>query len=221
MFGQMTWTMNRALAASALALGALAMAGNPFGGHSVSLNTRELAAIVESDVDRVQPTDLADRIIRGASDYRLIDVRDAAAFAQYHIPTAELVPLTALAEAPLARNESIIVYSDDTARGAQAWMLLRAQGFRGVVMLHGGLEAWKNDVVFPTAPADPTPTTQAAFDRALRVAQFFGGRGRAASGGDSGVPLMIAAPATPTAATAGPASAKGGPAPAKKKKEGC
>lgn len=218
---QMQWTTNRALAAAALALGALAMAGQPMRGHVVTIDTQELAAIVGANVDRVRPVELADRIVQGASDYRLIDLRDAAAFTQYHIPTSENIPLTALPDAALTRNEKIILYADDNVRGAQAWMLLRAQGFTGVRTLQGGLAAWKDEVVFPVAPATPNAESDAQFARALQVAQFFGGRGRAASGNDAAPAMLIAAPAAPTATTAGPAATKGAPAPAKKKKEGC
>ena len=213
------WTMNRVLAVTALALGALAMAGQPLRGHVVTLDTQELAAIVSADVDHVRPSDLADAIVRGASDYRLIDLRDEAAFAQYHIPSAENVPLTRLPDAGLGRNEKIVLYADGGVHTAQAWMLLRAQGYKGVTTLLGGLDAWKNDVVFPMTPTNPTPAQAAQFDRALHVAQFFGGHGRTATAaGDA--PLVMTPPATPTATSAGPAAPKGAPV-AKKKKEGC
>ena len=217
---QIEWTMKRALAATAFALGALAMAGQPMRGHVVTLDTQELATIVTKDVDHVRPADLANAIIRGASDYRLIDLRDEAAFAQYHIPSSENVPLTRLADAALARNEKIILYADDSMHEAQAWMLMRAQGFKGVTTLFGGLNAWKNDVVFPAAPATPTPAEAQRFAQALQVAQYFGGHGRTAAAAGESAPLLVSAPAAPTAAVSGKPAPKGAPV-AKKKKEGC
>ncbi|MBI5168451.1 MAG: hypothetical protein HZA61_03085, partial [Candidatus Eisenbacteria bacterium] len=88
------WTTNRALAAAALALGLLATAGRPTRGHTVTLDTQELATIVESKVDHVSAAELADWIVAGKADYRLVDLRDEAAFAAYHIQDAENVPLT-------------------------------------------------------------------------------------------------------------------------------
>lgn len=216
----MTWTLKRALAAAAFALGALAMAGQPVRGHVVTIDTQELATLVESKVDHVLPVDLADSIIRGASDYRLVDLRDAAAFATYHIPSAENIPLTQLPDSGLARNEKIVLYSDGGIHAAQAWMLMRAQGYKGVTTLFGGLDGWKDDVVFPVAPANPTTAETARFSRALQVAQFFGGHGRAATAAGEAGALTIAAPTAPKSQVSGPAAGKGGPV-AKKKKEGC
>jgi rhodanese-related sulfurtransferase len=217
---QIQWTMTRALAAAALGLGALAMAGEPVRGHVVTIDTQELATLVESKVDHVLPADLADRIVRGASDYRLIDLRDEGEFAKYHIPSAENIPVTQLPDAGLARNEKIILYSDGGIHAAQAWMLLRVQGYRGVTTLFGGLDGWKDEIVFPVAPTNPTPAEAMQFERALQVAQFFGGRGRAASATGDTTSLMIAAPAAPTSSASGPAAGKGGKV-VKKKKEGC
>jgi rhodanese-related sulfurtransferase len=215
------WTMKRTLAASALLLGVLAMAGEPVQGHVVRLDTRELAALVELDTDHVQPEELGDWIVRGASDYRLIDVRDAKAFAEYHIPSAERVPIAQLADADLARNETIVLYSEDGVHAAQAWMLLRARGFKGVRTLDGGLDGWKEDVVFPIAPANPTPWQTARFERRLQVAKFFGGHGRAADAEGSAGALTIAAPEVPKAAAPAAAAPGGGAVSKKKKKEGC
>lgn len=216
----MEWTLKRGLAAAAFGLGALAMAGQPMRGHVVTLDTQELATIVAREADHVTPADLADRVIRGATDYRLVDLREAAPFAAYHIPGAENIPLAQLTDAGLARNEKIVLYSDGGIHAAQAWMLLRAQGYQGVTTLFGGLDAWKDQVVFPVAPMNPTPAQQANFDRALQVAQFFGGHGRAAAAAGGADSLTIAAPAAPKAQVSGPATGKSGPV-AKKKKEGC
>ena len=41
---------------------------------------------------------LAGWIVEGRADYRLIDLRDETAFGEYHVPTAENVPLTTLGE---------------------------------------------------------------------------------------------------------------------------
>jgi rhodanese-related sulfurtransferase len=218
------WTLRRALAAIAIALGALAMAGNPVRGHRVTIDTQELATIVSGRVDHVTPAELADWIVRGASDYRLVDLRDPPEFAQYHIPTAENVPVAQLPDYGMRRNEKVVLYSEGGIHSAQAWMLLRAQGCTGVYILFGGLEAWKDEVVFPVAPANPSPEEAARFERAAQLARFFGGRPRAAAdtSGAAAPEMAIAAPASPAPAGASAAAhaRKGGPV-VKKKKEGC
>jgi rhodanese-related sulfurtransferase len=220
------WTPNRALAAAALLLGVVAIAGNPYRGSSVRLDTQELATIVDSKVDHVTVQELADWIIQGRTDYRLIDLRSEDEYAAYHIPTAEDVPVARLPGYGLARNEKIVLYSEGGIHSAQAWFLLRAEKYAGVYILFGGLEAWKDEVLYPVAPdTTATPQQHAAFERAAQVARFFGGGPRtAAAAADSGA--LIAMPATLAAPSAGIAPPRsptvgGAAAPKKKRKEGC
>ena len=90
-------TLNQKLGALALALGALAVFANVAPGHTVTLNAKELLTGVERQEDHVTPPELAAWIVEGRADYRLVDVRDEKAFAEYHIPTAENVPLATVA----------------------------------------------------------------------------------------------------------------------------
>jgi rhodanese-related sulfurtransferase len=208
-------TLNQKLAALALALGTVALASQPHRGPFVTLDARELAMIVEQEVDHVAPSELAGWIIEGRSDYRLIDLRPEQDFAAYHIPTAEQVPLPALADYPWLRSEKIVLYSDGGIHAAQAWFLMRAQGYTGVYTIRGGLEGWKDEVLFPSLPAEAGPQERARFERAAAVAQFFGGQTRS---GDS--PTEPATSALPTLAS--PVAPGARPfAPKKKKKEGC
>jgi rhodanese-related sulfurtransferase len=221
------WTLNRALAAAALLLGVAAIAGDPNRGTSVRLDTQELATIVGSTVDHVTVQELADWILQGRTDYRLIDLRSEAEYAAYHIPTAENVPVARLPGYGLGRNEKIVLYSEGGIHSAQAWFLLRAQKYPGAYILFGGLEAWTDEVLYPVVPAAATQQQIAAFERTAQVARFFGGGPRAASApADSGAFMALpAAPAAPGAGLAPPRGpAAGGPlrpVAKKKRKEGC
>ena len=221
------WTLNRALAAAALLLGVVAIAGNPYRGSTVSIDTQELATIVGSTVDHVTVQELADWIIQGRTDYRLIDLRSEPEYAAYHIPTAESVPVALLPQYGLGRNEKIVLYSEGGIHSAQAWFLLRAQKYPGAYILFGGLETWKDEVLYPVVPATATPQETAAFERTAQVARFFdGGPRAAAAAADSGsliaLPAMPAAPGISIVPPGAPAA--GGPArpgAKKKRKEGC
>ncbi len=182
--GQTTRTPNgnphRRLAAIAIALAALAVFGDPHGGHLVTLDSKELALIVEGAVDHVTVDALADWIIQGRPDSRLIDLRDPGSYAEYHIPSAESVPLSGLPDYPLQRNEKIVLYSGGGIHSAQAWMLLRAEGYRGVYMLLGGLAVWRDDILFPTPPPNAVEgqaSSQSAisYARLVEVSRYFGG----------------------------------------------
>ena len=210
-----------ALLLAILGVGALVI-GNPTPGTRVTLDTQDLAAIVQAEVDHVEPEELADWLIAGRQDFRLIDLRDEADFAAYAIPGAERLAISDLAAAELPRNEKIVLYSEEGTHSAQAWMLLKAQKYPAVYMLVNGLEGWKEHVLYPVQPAaDAPPAEHAAFAKAAQVAAHFGGTPRAATAPGS-APALAALP-TPAAPTvAAPAAPSGaGRAPAKKKKEGC
>lgn len=210
-------TRNQQLAALALILGIVAIPARPYSGTTVTLDTKALATEVAREADHVDPLDLADWIIKGRSDYRLVDIRTEAEYATYHIPTAESIPLATLTDAPLGRHEKIVVYSEGGIHSAQAWMLLRARDFKGVYMLRGGLEAWNDEVLFPTLAEDPT-AFQAERDARLKsISAHFGG---APVTGDSGS-TAAAAPRVMPKVEAPSSTGAVAPKATKKKKEGC
>jgi rhodanese-related sulfurtransferase len=214
-----TLSLNQKLGVLAVALGALAVFANVAPGHSVTVNAKELLTSVERREDHVSPPELAAWIIEGRADYRLVDVRDQKVFAEYHIPTAENVPLSTVLDGPLSRTDKIVLYGDGTVHAAQAWMVLKGRGFTRVYTLLGGLDAWKDEVLFPVMPQSPSPEEQSRFERAVQVATFFGGQPRAAAAPGSApmalptqaVVPAVAPPTLPSGASAGP----------KKKREGC
>lgn len=204
---------NQWLAVVALLLGALAVVGEPYAGTRTSLDARELAMIVEGRADHVTAPELADWIMQGQTDYRLIDIREDTAYARYHIPGAENVPIRELTEYPLFRNERIILYSGGGIHAAQAWFLLKAMDFPGVYTVLGGLDAWVDEVLYPPAPFVATPESLVEFERAAAVAAFFGGSPRGA--GEEGEPAEIELPTVQMTAPVIVAPRK------KRRKEGC
>jgi rhodanese-related sulfurtransferase len=212
-------TLNQKLGILALALGAIAVAADVAPGHTVKLNAKDLLTNVHRQEDHVTPSELASWIIEGRADYRLVDVRDERAFAEYHIPTAENVPLPAVLDGTLGRTDKIVLYGDGGIHAAQAWMVLKGRGFTRAYTLLEGLDAWKDEVLFPVMPQGPAPEEQARFARAVQVARFFGGQPRAAAAPGAepmALPTQAAAPAVPPPTL--PAGASFGP---KKKREGC
>ena len=211
-------SLNGRLAAIAFVLGFVALfAGSPYTGAGATVNTKELSIVMATGADQVGVTTLADWIIQGKADFRVVDVRPEAAYAEYHLPPAENIPVAGLVQSSLQRNEKVILYAEDAARAAQAWMLLRAKGYKGVYILRGGLEAWKDSVLFPRIPENPTPAQVVEFARAREVSKFFGGTPQAIAGDSTGAPQVamptLAMPSSPATGAAGVTK--------KKKKEGC
>ena len=212
-------TLNQKLGIAAFTLGLGAVFANVAPARTVRLHEKDLLTAVDRREDHVTPQELASWIIEGRSGYRLVDIRDARAYAEYHIPTAENVPLATVADGGLGRTETIVLYGDGGIHAAQAWMVLKGRGYTSVRTLLEGLDAWKDEVLFPVPPASPTPEAGARFERAVQVAKFFGGQPRAAAGAGQTLPVA-AAPAMPSVA---PPTLPGGGAapPTRKKKEGC
>jgi len=210
-------SLNGRLAFAAFVLGFLALfAGTPYHGADAVLNAKELSLTMATDADQVGVTTLADWIIQGRSDFRVVDLRSEAAYAAYHIPPAENIPVARLGESTLQHNEKVILYAERGERAAQAWMLLKAKGYQGAYLLRGGLEAWKDSVLFPRIPANATPSQVVEFARIREVSRFFGGTPQALAGDSAGRSVVL-----PTLSLPAPKAAGGAAAPKKKKKEGC
>jgi rhodanese-related sulfurtransferase len=216
-------TINQRLALVAFILGAVALGASPTRQGVVAFDPRELALAAQRGADHVGVGALADDLVKGHADYRILDVRSEAAYTAYHIPSAESVPLASLAAAELPRNEKLVLYGDDGVQAAQAWFLLKARGYRAVYMLRGGLAEWRDQVLYPVLSEAGSVEARRDNDRRAAVAASFGGAPRAAAPSGSGpapaaVALPVPAPVTPTVQL--PAGAAKPKAPVKRK-EGC
>jgi len=209
-------SMNKKLALIAFVLGLTAIfAGNPYRGSSVTMDTKELALIIDKTVDHVLAEELADWIIQGKSDFKLLDLRAEKEFNEYHIPSAELVPMAELNEYPFLRNEKLVLYSEAGIHSAQAWMLLRAKGYKAVYMLFGGLEEWIDKIIFPKLAQNATPDQTAAFEKMKEVSKFFGGSPQVGGAAEEVSSRKSMPKLEMPGGTSAPTAGK------KKKKEGC
>ena len=77
----------------------------------------------------------------------IVDVRDAAAFGEGHLPDARNIPLAELAkrssELDKLKNRTAVVVCQKGTRAYGAAKILEKAGFADVVVLDGGIEAWK------------------------------------------------------------------------------
>lgn len=210
-------TLNKKLAGISLLLGFIGLfLGNPYKGSKMNIDAKELSLIVGKEVDHVKAEELADWIIQGKSDFTVVDLRTEKEYTEYHIPGAENIPVATLEKSELLRNQKIILYSEGGIHSAQAWMLLRAKDYKGVYILFGGLEEWKDKILFPKIPENATPEQIVNFGKTKEVSKFFGGTPQAGSDSVKKETPKISVPKleTPTTPTT-PATEP------KKKKEGC
>ena len=165
----------RWLAVGALALGLLApLAGNPYRASHAAIDVPALARTVAREEDHVTALELAQWIKDRRPGLRVLDVRSPEEFERYHLPTAERLPLDSLATVPFHADDTLVLYSEGGAHAAQAWVFLRALGYRNVYFLRGGLYEWLEQVMDPTL-ADTTAAAREAFSRAATLSRYFGG----------------------------------------------
>ena len=119
--------------------------------------------------------DLAERIISGDDSLRLFDLRPAAAYQQFHIPTARRVEPAELGAASLSAGAEVVLYGDSRATLSDAVRVLRTRRQAKVLVLREGVSEWLGRVHEPRLAVDATPEERAQFDRAAAMSRFFGG----------------------------------------------
>jgi len=165
----------RGLAAVALTLGLLApLAGSPYRANHAAIDVPALARTVAREEDHVTALELAQWIKDRRAGLRVLDVRSPEEYERYHLPTAEHLALDSLTIVPFHADDTLVLYSEGGAHAAQAWVLLRALGYRNVYFLRGGLYEWLEQVMNPTL-ADTTAAGRDAFARAATLSRYFGG----------------------------------------------
>jgi len=193
---------HRLLAGAAVVLALAALAAGDAPGARVDVAA--LARTVEAGEDHVAALELATWIRDRKPGLRVVDVRSAAEFGEYHLPTAENLPLTALTRTAFRADETVVLYSEGGTHAAQGWFFLRAGGVERAYYLRGGLHEWMTEIVEPTLAADATPAERSAFARKADISRYFGGTPRIAASASS--------PASPTESTSDSEPAAGLPA---------
>jgi rhodanese-related sulfurtransferase len=94
------------------------------------------------------PTELRDHLATTDSDPLLLDVREPWEYRICRIEGSQLVPMGQIpaALATLDPNRETVVICHHGIRSRQVAMYLDYQGFRQVINLNGGVEAWARDV---------------------------------------------------------------------------
>jgi rhodanese-related sulfurtransferase len=167
--------LRRALAAAAIVLAVLAaIVGAPATPSRVaaaSIGAGESAALFPAQtVDAIQ---LAAWIREGARDLRVLDLRGDVAYQERHVPSAEAADFARLDTLARRDGATVVLYSTDDVRDAQAWANLAARGHRHAYVLDGGMDAWLDEVMEPVLRGDSA-------DYMAALSRYFGGSPRTA-----------------------------------------
>ena len=175
---------------------------------------------------------LSHRVIEDHGDFVLVDLRDAGAFEEFHIPGAVNMSAMEIVRPEKARElaggKQIVLYSDSAVDASQASALLQVAGFNALAMA-GNFQDWFDFTSNPAAEIAIVDESVSDSDRQA-FAQFFHGGPitpahtpavTPALGGAAAALGLAPPPAEPepTTGTAGAAAALGLAPPAEEEKE--
>lgn len=127
--------------------------------------------------DEISAVELARWIADRRTGLQLVDLRGQAQFDVDHLPGA--VPLALVDAAALpAAGTTMVVYSDDSITPDAVRKRLADRDRQTVLRLRGGLQAWSDEVLFPTIRSDASTARRRAFDEQARLSRYFGGSPR-------------------------------------------
>jgi len=165
-------TIRRTLAAAAIALAvSAAIAGVPLAPARMAPADVGDGERTDAFARTVGALQLAAWIREGARDLRVLDLRNRSAYETSHVPSAEPADFARLDSLTSRENTTVVVYSDDDVRDAQASANLAARGHRHAYVLSGGMDAWIHDVMAPVLRGDSA-------DYVAALSRYFGGAPR-------------------------------------------
>jgi rhodanese-related sulfurtransferase len=214
------WTINQKLALVAFLLGLFGLfLDDPTKASIATVDINELSLKIQDKSTYVGVEELAGWIIQKKADYVLVDLREEAKYNEYFIPGAVNYMAGDILKANLPKTEKILLYSEDNSEAAQAWFLLKSKNYMAVYILEGGVNKWKELILFPTLPQNATAQQKAEFDKMSEISKFFGGSPRVEATDSTATvqqqpQVVMPKPSAPAA----PAKQAGG---GKAKREGC
>ncbi|MFZ4534817.1 rhodanese-like domain-containing protein [Propionivibrio sp.] len=112
-------------------------------------SAHELVQEARKSIKECLPAEIHDKM--AIPDTLLVDVREPDEYQQGHLSGAENIPRGLLefkiSNEPTLQNltRPIIVYCKNSGRAALSVVAMQAMGFKNVVSLAGGIEAWVAD----------------------------------------------------------------------------
>ncbi|WP_111709192.1 rhodanese-like domain-containing protein [Lutibacter citreus] len=112
----------------------------------------------------ISTDELADRYISRDPTILLIDVRDESSFNENTLPNSVNIPLNKLLDENFDAylNQTaydVILFSNDSFKANQAWILCNRLGYKNLHVLKGGINEWFSTIINPKEPTENMPKT--------------------------------------------------------------
>jgi len=171
--------INKILAIIALTLAVLAwLAGSPYEKTSGPEISPLLASLIPAPEDRLGIVTVAEWIRDRKPGLRILDLRSAEEFEQFHIPTATHVPLLKLAFSNFSTPAVTVLYGANEEQTLRGVLVLRTMGITPLQYLDDGVGQWLKQIINPTLYENPSSEERTQFQNASEVAAYFGGLAR-------------------------------------------
>jgi rhodanese-related sulfurtransferase len=143
-------TLNKKLALVAVLLAVFAaVAGNPYKPYEKPSKTIEEIEVERNLVKFLDALLLAEWIMEKRDNFHLFDLRSKKEFDEYHIPHAFNLPQVSLKREMLQGKEKIVFYVQDKEFPHVAWKSFSEKSDAEILVLKGGLDKWREEVLFP------------------------------------------------------------------------
>ncbi|WP_313919582.1 hypothetical protein [Tahibacter sp.] len=127
-------------------------------------------------VDEVSAGQLAEWIRARRPGLRLLDTRDAQAMERDRLPGARSA--NDVDPDAIATSDTVVVYADRRIDERTVEMVRHRLHSRRILRLHGGVEAWNAEVLFPVLRSDASAQQQRDFAGRAQLSRYFGGAPR-------------------------------------------
>lgn len=144
---QVTWQRAAAVALVVLAFGLMSAQS-----IASASGAKKLTQLVNAGESVLSPTEL-DQWFKDKKPVQVVDLRDPASYARFHLPSAVNIPLELIMLAELPQDMPIVLYDEHGTRSGQAWALLASSGAQAHI-LDDGVSGWRREVLKEVS-ADP------------------------------------------------------------------
>ncbi|MEQ9404901.1 MAG: rhodanese-like domain-containing protein [Cyclobacteriaceae bacterium] len=91
--------------------------------------------------------------IKNREDLQVIDLRSEDSYGEFHLPTAEHIPLEQLLQLTELSGDTIVFYSGDDFLSRRLWTLMPDSTKRKSYVLFGGVHDWYERLLYPKLPS--------------------------------------------------------------------
>lgn len=127
--------------------------------HPDEVSPRELLSDLRNPSRFISTDKVAEMLIDKDPTLVLVDVRDMYDYFDFSLPGAHSIPLEEIllydwVDSLSFEESKVVLFSNSDVKAEQAWILLKRQNHDNIHVMKGGLNAWFETIIRPTAPPE-------------------------------------------------------------------